>query len=278
MSSQQNRERGLPAPGASPATPANWPQISDIVTGHDGYCPDPVADLDGEEFQLASDATRITLKFATGNLILTDASGSKSCNAKVFRVREDVYLIDCEHAEPGLSSAICLDREKGAALLVDIVAPIPGIPDGLLDRIELHDSQSAVGVTYRTAMTPDASLEGFPRSQALIGKQFRYTYSTTHVYDHLYLSDRYYCWFCRQGPDAGLGDFEECDYFEIAEDLILVCWREKLLPCVGVTLEDHRAMRSVGKIFGADSRSGLTANSSVGAFITKIADIGWNSP
>jgi hypothetical protein len=50
----------------------------------------------------------------------------------------------------------------------------------------------------------------------------------------------------------------------------LVCWREKLLPCVGIMVEDHKIMRSVGKIGGADAYTGAIANTRVGATITPI--------
>src|SRR5208282_824778 len=120
----------------------------------------------------------------------------------------------------------------------------------VLARLASTGSQSAVKVRYRQAPIGAAVCSPFPPSRALVGKLLRYTYSSTHIYDHFYVSERFYSWFCREGPDKNLGDFEECDVFEIGPQLYLVCWREKLLPCVGILVEDHAAMRVTGKICG----------------------------
>lgn len=241
------------------ASKADWPQIGAIVVNHDGGTPPAVDHLNGRSFVFDGDA----LAFVDNRLHW----GDRDVAVRVFEARPGIYFVDADCGQNPSELALVLDLNDHRMLAVDVLCPAPDVPDSVMERLATRGSQSAVHVTYHHGGTP------FPPSAALVGKQFRYRYSDTHLYDHLYLSEKYYAWFCREGPDAGLGDFEECDYFQIAPDLILLCWREKLLPCVGITLEDHHAMRTIGKIAGADSYTGATASSSVGAAITKIADI-----
>lgn len=244
-----------------------WPQIGDILVNHGANAPLPCTDLDGRDFTFRVDDQTIDLAFEPGWISLAEDGRTTRLPVGIFRARPGIYLADCGGLENGRSLSLLIDIDGARLLIIDVTAPAPGVSADVLERVASRGSQSAVDIGYRHGGAP------FPASSQLVGKQFRYRYSDTHVYDHLYLSDRYYSWFCRRGPDAGLGDFEECDMFEIAEDLVLVCWREKLLPCVGLTLEDHRSMRSMGKIFGADSQTGQSDASIVGADIRFIADI-----
>lgn len=262
-------------------TRADWPQIGDITPGHDGGRPDPTDKLAGRELALsfADGRGAVRLAFASAGELEWEEMGSgertrEAC--QVFEVRPGLYFLDLVRAaEPRRTVSAVLALEAGSALLIEAEVPAPAEARvDLLTRLEKQGSQSAVRVAYHRATIEGAgagaTAEAFPRTADLVGKRLRYVYSASHVYEHIYLSEKYYCWYCWRGPDAGLGDFEECDYFKLADDLYLVCWREKLLPCLAVMIEDHRAMRSLGKVFGADAYSGATDNQTVGARMTLL--------
>ena len=245
-----------------------WPEIDDILVNHDGGAPPPCP----------PPADTIALFAEAGDGVLTLAGtqarfGNDVLEAVYYPIRSGMYLVDLPDGLGGTARMLVLDTIRGRALETEITAPLPGAPDSLLDRLAWRDSQSAVGITYRYWYAQGAERQPFPPSHQLIGKQFRYTYSATHQYDHYYINDRYYAWHCLKGPDAGLGDFDESSYFQVAENLVLFVWKEKLLPCAGFTIEDHDAKRTVGKIFGANSNSGKAQGVIVGADLRLIADI-----
>ena len=103
------------------------------------------------------------------------------------------------------------------------------------------------------------------RTTDLIGKRIKYAYSSKHVYEHIYLNDRFYTWHCLAGVEKGLADTEICDYFKIAPDVYLFTWREKVMPTFGVVLINFKEMRSNGKTFGLDVASGKIINFTMGS-------------
>ena len=103
------------------------------------------------------------------------------------------------------------------------------------------------------------------RTTDLIGKRIKYAYSSKHVYEHIYLNDRFYTWHCLAGVEKGLADTEICDYFKIAPDVYLFTWREKVMPTFGVVLINFKEMRSNGKTFGLDVASGKIINFNLGS-------------
>ena len=251
-----------------PQTAQVWPEIEEILVNHGEGAPPPCQPPAGtREFVSAEGSDVMVLSGAEARF------AGDTLTAVYYAIRPGIYFVDLPDSAEGRARMLILDDTRGRVLQTEIVAPIPGTPDGLLDRLALRTSQSAVGVTYHHWFAPEAEQTPFTSSPRLIGKQFRYTYSSTHQYDHFYINDRYYAWHCLKGPDAGLGDFDECAHFEIAENLVLFVWKEKLLPCAGFTIEDHDAKRTIGKIFGANSNSGEARGAIVGADLTMIADI-----
>lgn len=261
---------------AAPDERAAWPQIGDIVPNHDGDRPDHTGDLAGRLFTLRlSDVATAELRFEADRLQWRDGEERADDAYRAYRIREGCYFIHwISPAGQRLCRSLFLDLASERALLIE--GRVPAAEENRLDvltRIARRNSQSMVDVVYRTA-TFGAGETQIERTADLVGKCLRYRYSDTHLYDHIYLSERYYSWFCHQGPDQGLGDFEECDYFKLRDELYLICWREKLLPCLAVMVEDHQAMRSMGRIFGGDAYTGEIGDTMVGARMSLVADIG----
>ena len=260
-------------PREEPPSRARWPQIGDIIPNHDGYRP-PASDL-FVGFQARFGGTiDASIHCTRGNCEWTELGRASVLEYEAFSLGERLFLIDAmQVASPARSLTLLLDLAHLRALVVDVTFPAPQIAQsGMLARIAETGSQSAVKVRYRQGRIGEGEAPPFRRTTALVGKHVRYTYSDTHLYDHYYLSDRYYAWFCRQGPDRNLGDFEECDYWQVGPRMYLVSWREKLLPCVGILVENHLSMTATGKICGVDAYTGQAANTRVGAHIKVIAD------
>jgi hypothetical protein len=252
---------------------ADWPQIGDIVGNHDELCPPAIDALDGLNTFLGGDI-RANLIFRPGVYSWRDSQESLELEYRAFALGHQLFLVDgIPLGSNSRSVTMILDLAGMRALVVDVTFPTPEqAQTAVLTRLANTKSQSAVAVRYRQSGLGDASAAPFARTRALIGKHLRYTYSSTHVYDHIYVSERFYAWFCREGPDKDLGDFEECDYFELGERLYLVSWREKLLPCVGIMVENHATMRLSGKMCGVDAYTGKLGNTRVGATFRLIAD------
>jgi hypothetical protein len=262
-----------PPEPAGPTRRADWPQIGDIIPNHDGFRPAATDLLAGFEGRLGG-AIDALMRCARGNCEWTEAGRTSVLEYEAFNLGERLFLLDAMAAAPaGRSLTLLLDLAHGRALLFDLTFPTPAVAQsGLLSRLAETGSQSAVRVSYRQGPIGDSAAPPFQRTTALVGKHVRYVYSTTHVYDHYYLSDRYYAWFCRQGPDKDLGDFDECDYWEVGPRIYAVSWREKLLPCVGIMIENHSSMVATGKVCGVDAYAGQAANTRVGAYIRVISD------
>ena len=252
---------------------ADWPQISQIIPNHNGNCPPATDEFDGREVCLGGEVGA-KVRFGPRNCRWCEAGEELELEYEAFALGEQLFLIDAMPVLPDARSlTVIFDLAQRRALVIEVTFPHPcEAQTGVLARLASTGSQSAVSVRYRQAPIGENEAVPFRTSRALVGKQFRYTYSETHIYDHYYLSDRFYSWFCREGPDKGLGDFEECDYFELGPRMFLVSWREKLLPCVGILVEDHSAMRATGKICGADAYTGVVGNTRVGCSIRLVAD------
>ncbi|EJL37538.1 Molybdenum cofactor biosynthesis protein F [Caulobacter sp. AP07] len=261
------------------ATADPWPQIGDLLVNHDGGRPDPTAALAGQEVQLRVDGGEtLVLTFLDAGLLRWSRAGRlvQSQPYAAFEIRPDGFFIDFVDVENETRTCcVWLDLRAVRAVIIDgSVEDRTFERTDLLSRARLSGSQSLARAAVRgAALQPEGEIPSFPPGAALLGRFLRYVYSATHVYDHYYVSPRYFHWYCWKGPDAGLGELDEVQCVELAEELFLVCWTEKLLPCLAVTIEDHRAMTSIGKIFGADSDTWKTGNATVGARMTRLADI-----
>lgn len=255
-----------------PIRRADWPQIGDIIRNHDGFRPPATDELAGFEGRLGG-TIDATIRCARGGCEWVERGRTSMLEYQAFALGERLFLLDATFDTPaGHGLTLLLDRAHARALLFDLTFPTPeAAQSGVLGRLAQTGSQSAVRVSYRQGPIGESGAPPFQRTAALVGKHVRYVYSGTHVYDHYYLSERYYAWFCRQGPDKDLGDFDECDYWEVGPRIYAVSWREKLLPCAGIMIEDHASMVATGKICGVDAYSAQAGSTRVGAHIAVIS-------
>ena len=221
----------------------------------DGFAPHgnvlPVASLpDGKSltFYLA-DGARHQLTMADTHTLLWDG---QPVSGRVTAIRPDVLFID--FLDPGKEnasiSAVCNLAQNNATL---VYGQLPTEQAARLDafsRVEQGLPLTAVEARFHFARLnrEPGPLPTFTR--ALVGMRNQYTYSPTERYEHIYLNDNFYAWQCLEGVEKGLADVDRCHYVQVADDLTLFVWREKIIPTLGVILIDLQQMRTDGKILG----------------------------
>ncbi|AVR38849.1 TPA: MoaF C-terminal domain-containing protein [Klebsiella quasipneumoniae subsp. similipneumoniae] len=183
-------------------------------------------------------------------------------------LRPDILFIDFLDPERDNASvsAVCNLTQRNATL---VYGQLPDEAAARLDafsRVERGLPLTAVEARFVFARldAQPGPLPGF--TTALVGMRNQYTYSPTERYEHIYLNDNFYAWQCLDGVEKGLADVDRCHYVQVAEDLYLFVWREKIIPTLGVILIDLQQMRTDGKIMGYQgSDFGALSNFPVGA-------------
>jgi hypothetical protein len=114
----------------------------------------------------------------------------------------------------------------------------------------------------------EARGEALAPSDTLIGRRVLWVYSTSHAYEHVYLSPHWYTWQCLAGPEKGLADTDENSVYQLRPGIYVFAWREKVIPCASVTVADHRDarhLRSHGVLFGLDETGRTPTHFTFGA-------------
>ena len=189
--------------------------------------------------------------------------------------RDDIYLIDfiVSHGD-SKSISVILDMHEGFATVVTGTMPTAEevmIP--LIVRAEGAAPLTSVRVAFEHAAVDVPFTETTPRHEKttdLVGERFQWVYSSKDAYEHIYLNENTYTWHCISGNEKGLADTDRCFFYKLAEKLYLFVWTEKIIPTVGVVIEDLETMRSYGKIFGHEGydMTGRITNFMVGSYGT----------
>jgi len=200
-----------------------------------------------------------------------DKGQSSTETYEAIRVAPNIYFVDfVKKTLPNVSVSMALDlNTRMATVLIATVPDKEAASQGFVDRLGKGLDLSTMKVEILHANvnppSPDEPVVPHERTTDLIGKRIKYAYSSKHVYEHIYLNDRFYTWHCLVGVEKGLADTEICDYFKIAPDVYLFTWREKVMPTFGVVLINFKEMRSNGKTFGLDVASGKIINFTMGS-------------
>jgi MoaF C-terminal domain/MoaF N-terminal domain len=115
-----------------------------------------------------------------------------------------------------------------------------------------------------TGATP---ADAHPLTDELIGRRIRYAYSSSDVYDHVYLNTNLFTWLCLGGAELGFGDTDRCTYWKLRDNTYLFSWLEKNVGVEGMVLIDLAAKRTVGIQFGIDQQSGDLVNITMGSHL-----------
>ena len=155
---------------------------------------------------------------------------------KAIEARPGIFIIDFVRGEgvDGENVTIVWDRNTGA------------VTTGI---------SRFVTVDGRIRSTTDFNA-AHERSSGLVGRRIFYRYSDVESYEHIYLNPGTFTWNCVRGGEAGLADTDRCMMWDVAEDLYIFFWTEKVMTVEAVLLIDLREQRSIGRMFGWDDPAG----------------------
>jgi MoaF C-terminal domain/MoaF N-terminal domain len=179
------------------------------------------------------------------------ASGRESYEA--IELRPGVLLVDfLKRDHPGQDVTWVLDLATGQATLV--ISSLVETERGARVHSEfLHAGVDAPPTTRHA------------RSDQLAGKRLLYRYSSRHAYEHIYLNEGTFTWYCVAGPEQGMADTEQTRVYQIADQLFLLFWTEKVMPVDAVICVDLQKMCSNGRFFGWDPKPAESIHLLLGA-------------
>jgi len=225
------------------------------------YILPPATDLVGKRLNLYFEDGRVSeYTFETTNkLHCSVVSGAGRTRDETYsgtEVREGVYFVDyVNHLERATSVSLVLDLNVG--IFTAVIGQLPTrfqARKNISTRSVLGRELTSVVATFLSgSINKPFSKTKTPRhgpTNELLGKRVEYTYSPTERYEHLYLNENFYTWHCLAGAEKGLADTDRCYYYKLSDKLYLFVWREKIVPTLGVLIEDFDQMKTSGKIFG----------------------------
>jgi len=208
----------------------------------------------------------------------TEEQGRKEkfiCGYSAIMPREDIYFVDFIVSDGGSRSvSIVLDKQRQFATVVTGIMPTKeevAIP--LIVRAEKAMPLTSVQAIFEHAAVDTPFTAATPRHEKttdLVGQRMQWVYSSKDVYEHIYLTENVYTWHCISGNEKGLADTDRCFFYKLGERFYLFVWIEKIIPTMGVVLEDLDTGRSYGKIFGHEgyAMDGRITNFAVGSYGT----------
>ncbi|WP_341975509.1 molybdenum cofactor biosynthesis F family protein [Microbacterium sp. LTA6] len=247
---------------------STWLPLDGLAPGFDASKAELSNDLDGRTFTVVDDrGTRITHTFGPGTVSWSyepgegdeTAAASDTDDCEVIEVDQDLYYAQFHHKYlPNEAVTLILDLRSGHALSVISILG------------QAAPGRTAVQMAFASSLIEGIETNGeapAPTTE-LIGRRVLWVYSSTHAYEHVYLSPHWYTWQCLAGPEQGLADTDANTVWRIRPGIYVFTWREKVIPCGSVTIADHRdqkAIRSHGVLFGWDETGTTPTHFTFGA-------------
>lgn len=223
-----------------------WPPVSAMVEGFGDQTLPASPALTGTALRIPTEDGAIAeyLFESESSVTWTEVRGEDSANGtadyKAIEARPDIFIIDFVHGE-GLEAeniTIIWDRNTGA------------VTSGV-SRFVTVDGRTRCTTAFSQVNTEGSAVR-HERSSSLVGKRIYYRYSDVETYEHIYLNPGTFTWNCVRGGEAGLADTDRCMTWEVADDLFIFFWTEKVMCVEAVLLVDLRQQRSIGRMFGWD--------------------------
>jgi len=197
------------------------------------------------------------------------------CSYTAVMPRNEIYFVDfIVSFGDSRSVSIILDMQQRFATVVTGILPsAQEVMIPLIVRAQKAMPLTSVQVIFEHAAADAPFTKATPRHEKtmdLVGERVQWVYSSKDAYEHIYLNENTYSWHCISGNEKGLADTDRCFYYKLGEKFYLFVWVEKIIPTVGVVVEDLEMMRSYGKIFGRESydMAGRITNFTVGSYGT----------
>ncbi len=199
------------------------------------------------------------------------------CLYNAIMPREEIYFIDfiVSYGDSKSISIILDMQQRCATVITGIMPTAEEVKTPLIIRAEKGMPLTSVQAIFEHAAIDGAFTQSTPRHQEtsdLVGRRMQWIYSSKDAYEHIYLNDHTYTWHCISGNEKGLADTDRCFYYKIGNEFYLFVWIEKIIPTIGIVLEDLAVMRSYGKIFGHEgyAMDGRISNFPIGSYGTLL--------
>lgn len=204
-----------------------------------------------------------------------------STDYNVLKIQAEIFFLDFIIPAHILAQGRCiscsalLDTQQATAFIIWAMLPLYSEYSlSTFYRAAQKLPISAVKLEFYHAGLNQAwhdSLHKIQITDQLIGRTFQFKYSEQDLYQHRYLNENFYTWQCLKGIEAGLCETDRCYYFAVGDALYLLVWIEKIIPTLGIVVEDLNSLRSHGKICGyAGYDAGQITNFVVGAFAQEV--------
>lgn len=233
---------------------------------------------DGREITIQClDIQTAYIKISDKNSVLYEFSTSY----QMLKIRDSLFFIDFiipSHVLPEgqpISFSAIIDRDKQIATIIWGILPEKAAYElSTFYRASQNLPITAVKVDFfsaslNRAWQTDTTVHSV--TDRLIGKKIQFKYSENDLYQHTYLNKNFYTWECLEGIEAGLCDTDKCYYYDLNHNIFLFVWIEKVIPTIGIVIEDMDYKRSHGKIYGYTGyQSGQVTNFLVGSFAAEM--------
>ncbi|MGO4248415.1 MoaF C-terminal domain-containing protein [Paenarthrobacter sp. RAF54_2] len=223
-----------------------WPPVSTMLDGFGDQTLPASPALSGTTLSIpAEGGSSAEYSFQDSSTVIwinsgPDSETSGTANYKAIEARPDIFIVDFVRGE-GVDAenvTIVMDRNTGAVTRGS------------------STFQVVDGKTRSTTQFSQTNIHGtdvlHQRSPELVGKRIFYRYSDVETYEHIYLNPGTFTWNCVRGGEAGLADTDRCMTWDVAENLFIFFWTEKVMTVEAVLLVDLREERSIGRMFGWD--------------------------
>lgn len=261
-----------------------FPTVEELSNGFSEFKKESSTDLLGTSVTLNyENGTRVVYAFLDEecmkvSYVADDQVEVYACVYTLVSPRKGIYLVDFIE-DRGQSESVTTVIDKNNNIATTMRAKLPTREEA--DISQLVRAIEKIPMTSVTAEYLHAAVdmpfsENAPKHEftnELIGKHIRFQYSSNDIYEHIYLNDSFYTWHCVSGIEKGLCDTDRCYYVKLAENLYWFTWLEKVVPTIGIVIEDlsPEIMRSYGKIAGYDSYDhGKVTNFQVGSYATEL--------
>ena len=246
-------------------SPDDLPLLSVGISQQTQYRPAFTDALAGRTLSLVDGAgTETTCVFTGAHQVeITGAGSALSAPYDATLVRDDIYLVDimiessdCYDAVPGLPLEQTWALHLGTGTVTSTTSFVHERPDG---------SRWVRSVDEHLWLADGPRGAPHQLSSGMVGKRVLWQYSDTDRYDHVYMNARNFAWQCVAGVEEGLTELDRTRAYEVAPDLFFFGWSEHVQPVESMLFVDLEHMKTFGRMFGWEHRTGEILHHQFGA-------------
>jgi hypothetical protein len=251
-------------PVASPPPGSPLIPLAEQFRNHDEFRPPATPALagsharlsfaDGSQAEVALGHDRI--RWSAQPTLLWGPEGEASYEA--VEVRENVYAVTVARLDRGASALVVADLAN-EHVFVNLTA-FAGRGAATRER-----------TLFFSAGIDRPARKLVARTTELVGRRVAHRYSTTHLFEHIYLNPNTYVFQGLRGPEAGVSDIDRADYWKLGDQLYLFSWHERAQPFNGAVVIDLLSRRATGRLVGWDTASGQTLQVRTGSLLTVLS-------